>query len=284
MSEEGPKLTDSRVRANLLRNKLRKIFSKKKSNQIIRLIQESTKEKVGNRPSINILNASEVEDILQRLWKEGIFGIADSELLKIDNFLTKQRLKKLAMLRFFKYYVEAEEYRGIETAIQLAELIKNQYPYINDRTKMIKGLYKKIEGYRYGKKILNQVSRGWLVKITYSEMREMETRLTSGGRVKGNEKEMVSQIFYTSLKSSREKLWVNREDDVLDVFERIIDRFGEEDPEKFIITLNVYSARSARKTAKEATDLFVEINPEFLKKEFKQEDDPASIRIRIKRK
>ena len=276
---------ETKERLRKLKASLLKRFPKKRVNEIIQIIQRTTNQRVGKSASIQVVTKKEIEDILRQLYDEGLFGIASNDMVKIDDYITQKRLKKQAMLRFLKHYVEPEEYHGIELSIQLDDLLNDKIAMPGQRSEMIEGLYNKLSKLNYGRRIFNQVSTGWLFKITYPKMRALENKLSDGGRVLGNEAETIKQIFYSSLKVDKTKLWVRSDNTISEIFNEIniLLRPLSHDPEK-VPYLDLHAAGNARKIARDTVKEFINLYPDYQMEESNVQDNPNIIMIKLTQK
>ncbi len=268
-------------RVNQLRAELEKSLGKKKAQEIIRLLQQTTMTKLGADASLRVAKFADIEDILVKLWDQGLFGLGREELLKVDDYLNDVRLKHQAMLRFMRHYLEPSEYHALLAAFELVKLLRDKHPKVLDRHSMIDGLYRRINKLRYGRRVLTMVSIGKFENVVYPQMRDLESRISTAGRVNGPELEAIKQIFYSYLKTDRTKYFVRRESDVAEVFDRIADRFFNEEEEP-IPYLDIYSAKTARKNAHEAIKTFLKTYPQFESIEYKQKGNPEASYIRIR--
>lgn len=273
---------EERKKLFTLKASLIEILGKKKALKLIEKIQSVSESRLGQQGSIQVIEQGDIEEILQKLWDQGIIGIGRADLLKIDSHLNQERLKQKAMLRFLKYYLEPEEYNSIQLSVQLTSLISDKHSTIPQRHKMIKGLYEKLNKQRYGRQIFNLFSSGKIPRTIYPKMRELECSFVEAGRACGPESEAVKQIFYSSLQYDPKEMWIRGELDDPEIFGKIIDRIFYSTPT--IPYLNVHSAGSAQESTKEAIELFVALYPEYTYTEHPQKDNPEAGFLKIFKK
>ena len=222
-SEDAPTHAE---RAERLKHELIVKFGERRGLELFRKTQEATLNRIGTEATISVLNASDVAGLLGQIWTDGLAGLSSGELLKIENFLNDHLLRHRRMLRFIRYYVQDDEYAAVDTSFQLMARIQDRATDPENRSRTIRSLYDRIGRLRYGRRVYNQVSVGWLENLTYPQMKSLEERLSPAGRVRGSQKEQVAQVFYRSLESDPTKLWVKSIDSPSEVFGEVCDRLG----------------------------------------------------------
>jgi hypothetical protein len=250
MSAPAPSGSDEPLsppeRAELLKRELIGRFGERRGTEMFRQAQAATLRRIGRDSAINVLEASDVRGVLSRIWTDGLAGLSSADLLRVDNLLSDTVLKHRKMLRFLKYYVQDPEYAAIDTSFQLIARIQDRSGDAALRSKMIRSLYDRLGRLRYGRRVYNQLSVGWLESLTYPQMVELENRLSPAGRAHEGEKEQIAQIFYRSLEPDSTKLWVKSTDDAGSVFGEIADRLCEiPPPPRPIPYLDVYAIGAA---------------------------------------
>jgi hypothetical protein len=250
-SREGPAgsqepIPTSQERAERLKKELIDRFGEARGNDLFRKAQASTISRLGQDSSITVFNATDIPDVLPRIWSEGIAGLSAAELLSIDAFLTDSHLRHRRMLRLLKYYLQPTEYAAVETSFQLVRRIQDRTTDLGNRSKTMRSLYDRLGRLRYGNRIYNQVSVGWLEELTFPQMRDLELRLSPAGRAHGSAKEQIAQVFYRALEPDATKLWVRSSDDPTQLFGEIAERFGVHGVERSGVPyLDIYAVGQA---------------------------------------
>lgn len=281
--DDGDELTPEQ-RIERLRAQLRELLGKKKANEIVRLIQQTNEDRIGSSSYVQIVPMDDVTDIITELWDEGIFGVGDADLLELDNYLSEKRNQHQVMLRIFKHYLEPDEYQAVLLALELNSIVLDEHAKVLSRPDMISGLYNRLDRLRYGRRIYNQVSRGWIFS-TYRDMRRLETKLSPAGRCMGPEAESIKQIFYGRLQPNPIRYWVRSGDNVAEVLDEIVERLTNPDPSVDNVPfLDVYCAGRAREIARAAIQTFVHAYPNYEYEEEEQDDNPGASVIHIRRR
>lgn len=266
-----------------LRADLKRCYGEKRANEFMKLIQAANRSRVGAAASVNLFEWRDFLPVLDSLWCEGIAGPAWGDLVKVDNYLTDQRLRRRAMIRFLHHYLEEAEYAALSTSLELIALLQDPTAPVPKRQVMISGLYNRLDHLRSGRPIFNQLSTGRLERLTYPEMRALESRLVPAGRAEGPDKERVKQIFYDSIQPDASKLWVNSTDDPIAVFGEIADRLvGTSYGRRPLLFLDVYAVGHAKAIADHAIGEFTGSYPGF-SAEIHPEGDLAGF-VRLKRR
>lgn len=284
MSPAGPPSEDGvppgEERIAKLRQELLRLFGEKKADELLRLSHEAGLRRIGVNASIAVFDAQAALPYLSRLWDEGVAAIAWSELVKADDYLTQQSARHRLILRVLRHYLEQEEYSAVLTSYELVAVLRDPLARVSKRSVVISGLYRRIDRFRYGRPIYNQVSSGRLDHRIYPAMRSLEASIATAGRVEGAEKERVKQVFYDAIQPNPAELWVNASDDPAMVFDTIRTRLlglGGTHP---LPVLDVYAVGSAAAVASAAIRDFMESYPEFVGERQPEGDVAGYVRLR----
>lgn len=279
MSAPDPQGTDepksAEERARILKAELIGRFGVQRGNELFRKAQATTISRIGHDSPVTVFDPADVDDVLRRIWETGLAGLSSSEFLKVDAFLTDTRLHHRKMLRFFRFYVHDTEYAAIDTSYQLMTRIEDRSGNPAERSKTIRSLYDRLGRLRYGRRIYNQVSVGWLDHLTYPQMKNLEIQLTQAGRAQGPEREKISQIFYRSLEPDPTKLWIKSSDDPTAVFGEIAEKMvGEPGYRPQQTFLDVFAVGQAERVRDAAVADFL---ASYLQFESERHDQPGRI-------
>src|SRR5580658_2962727 len=206
------KVPTKEERLAALRDELVTEFGDKRGQELFRQVQDFTLRRIGPEAWISALDPKDVSDIFSTIWAKGLAGLGSADLLKVDDLLSRSVARRRVMLRFLKYYLQEEDYAAVDTAFQLIGIIRDRSEHSANRSRLIRALYDRLRRLRYGDRIRNQISMGWLEKTTYPEMRRLEAKLAPAGRAHGNEAEAISQVFYRSLDPQPTRMWIRTAD------------------------------------------------------------------------
>lgn len=277
--EEDPGAQRER-RLAALRLEFVRQFGETRGKELFRQLQAFTLNKVGPEAWINVLDPKDTRDIFGTIWLQGLAGLGASELLKIDNALSQTVAHRRVVLRFLKYYLEDEEYAAVDTAFQLIGILRDRSEHSPNRMRLIRALYDRLRRLRYGDRVRNQVSMGWLENITYPEMRRLETKLSPAGRAHGPDAEAIAQIFYRSLEPQHTKMWVRTRDDPVEIFGEIAYRMlggGREIP-----YLDIHATSKAEAIRDAAIEDFLSTYQQFGSERFEMGEAGTVVRLRRK--
>ena len=277
--EEDPAVQKAKRLADLRVEFVRQ-FGEKRGQELFRQLQAFTLNKIGPEAWINVLDPKNVRDILGTIWARGLAGLGASELLKIDNTLSETVAHRKVVLRFLRYYLEDEEYAAVDTAFQLIGILRDRSEHSPNRMRLIRALYDRLRRLRYGDRVRNQVSMGWLEHITYPEMRRLETKLSPAGRAHGPDAEAIAQIFYRSLEPQPTKMWVRTKDDPVEIFGEVAYKMlgGGRD----IPYLDIHATSKAEAIRDAAVEDFLATYQQFESERFELGDAGTVVRLHRK--
>ncbi len=262
-----------------LHDYLRETYPPRLAQEIFDAVEKRTREIARGSPNIVIGAIDDFRGKLAELHQKGALGIANAELISADLMIHAETVRRRVLLRFFKHYLEDEEYKALLTAYQLRRILSNPDQTI-DPPGMVRGLYKRRDSLRYGRQIYNQLSSGNLEALIYPEMRRIETQLVPAGRVRGPERERVKQVFYGALRPDPSVFWVNDTMTGPELFDIIHQRLVDEGR----AGLTLYGARGAWDLVQEVSRRFVDYNfPGFVREIDEDEANPLVGRVTITR-
>lgn len=278
--EGEPKVPERNPRHEALRKEFITRFGDTRGKELFRQLEETTLHRVGPGAWIGVFDSKDVQDVVGRIWKDGLAGLSAAELLKIDDLLSKTVYRRRLILRFLKHYIEDDEYSAVDTAFQLVSIIRDHSGHVANRRRLVRSLYDRLDRLRYGNRILNQVSVGWLESVTYPRMRALETGMTPAGRATGPEAEAIKQVFYHALTPDRTRMWIRASDDSTEVFGEIAYRLLRGGPE--VPYLDVHATATAERVRDAAVEDFLGSYAQF---EGKRVDlGPGGVYVHISRK
>ncbi len=284
MSTSGPENSERvqtrEERLNTLRKEFVAEFGEKRGQELFRQVQASTLSRVGPEAWISVLDPKDVRDVFDRLWQKGLAGLSTAELLQVDDVLSKSVARHKVILRFLKYYLQDEEYAAVDTAFQLIGILRDRSTHSPNRRQLIRALYDRLRRLRYGDRIRNQVSMGWLEKATYPEMRRLENALAPAGRAHGPASEAIAQVFYRSLEPQPTKMWVRSADDPTEVFGEIAYKLLGGGPQ--IPYLDLYATANAQLVRDAAIEDFLGTYLQFEREVFELGEAGNFVRVRRK--
>ncbi len=215
---------------------------------------------------------------LPELHRQEIVGIAFHDLVSSDVLIHAEGIRHKLLLRFLKHYLEKDEYNAVLASYHLRAVFAKPHR-VDNPSSMIKGLYKKLESYRYGRKIYNRVSTGELEDNIYPAMRQVESQIVRAGRVRSSKKEKVKQIFYSALRRTLTKLWINDAQETAEINYLIYRSLIE----KGVRSLTIYGARRSWDRVRDVSQTFVELYPEFTREILEDKNNPRVGKVIIKR-
>ena len=279
--EGGARPSDEERVAKLL-ERLTTLFGKSKAIDILRRIQESNLRRVGSNSSINVIEPQDIEAELQRIWDSGLAGLGYGDFSKVDDYFNREYARHRLLLRVLAHYIGPDEYSSVTTSFELVAVIRDRMARMTKRNVVIAGLYRRLDRFRYGREIFNQVSTGRLEHRTYRAMRSLEISLGGGGRAEGPAKERITQIFYASVQFDPTELWVEATDDPVailgEIRDRLIARPGATGPQAS--HLDVYAVGTATAIGEAAVRDFLEAYPEFVGERHPEGEVAGFIRLK----